>query len=132
MTCDLWGVEWKCMLACQSLETSGLPVAPDSTAFIVNCTGGGISRREYFVVEISYFKYVLNSQVAFLFLKFDHSGCAATKRKVCLGPGIDIQAMQEPPGVKSPGSMRNFPLNFQATVQNKPGAKFSHAQNSRC
>ena len=28
--------------------------------------------------------------------------------------------------------VRNFPLNFQATVRNKPGAKFSRAKNSRC
>ena len=28
--------------------------------------------------------------------------------------------------------VRNFPLNFQATVRNKPGAKFSRAENSRC
>ena len=26
---------------------------------------------------------------------------------------------------------RNFPLNFQATVRNKPGTKFSRAKNSR-
>ena len=28
--------------------------------------------------------------------------------------------------------VRNFLLNFQATVRNKPGAKFSRAKNSRC
>ena len=28
--------------------------------------------------------------------------------------------------------VRNFPLNFQATVRNKPGAKFSRAKNSSC
>ena len=28
--------------------------------------------------------------------------------------------------------VRNFPLNFQATVRNKSGAKFSRAKNSRC
>ena len=28
--------------------------------------------------------------------------------------------------------VRNFPLNFKATVRNKPGAKFSRAKNSRC
>ena len=28
--------------------------------------------------------------------------------------------------------VRHFPLNFQATVRNKPGAKFSRAKNSPC
>ena len=42
--------------------------------------------------------------------------------------------MQELPGTKqyNPGRVRNFPLNFQATVRNKPGAQFSRAKNSRC
>ena len=43
-----------------------------------------------------------------------------------------LVALQEPPEVKNLGSMRNFLLNFQATVRNKPGAKFSRAKNSRC
>ena len=48
-----------------------------------------------------------------------------------MGPGIEIQVMQEPPGVKSLGSMQQFPLNFQATVSNAPSVKFSHAKNPR-
>ena len=46
------------------------------------------------------------------FSKFEHTGCTATKRKVCLGPGIEIQVMQEPLWGKKSWKRAKFPPQF--------------------
>ena len=77
--------------------------------------GGGFRDGDISLWEISYsysHSHFYGPRGGIVFSKFEDSGCTATKRKVCLGPGIGILVMQEPPGGKKSWKHAKFPAQF--------------------